>query len=32
MGHVICVDLIGKHGRAYEPTPEPSTRGVVDIR
>jgi hypothetical protein len=22
---------IGKHGHAYEPTPEPSTRGVVDI-
>ena len=22
---------IGKHGRAYETTPEPSTRGVIDI-
>ena len=22
---------IGKHGHAYETTPEPSTRGVVDI-
>ena len=22
---------IGKHGHAYEPTPELSTRGVVDI-
>jgi hypothetical protein len=22
---------IGKHGNAYETTPEPSTRGVVDI-
>ena len=22
---------IGKHGHAYEATPEPSTRGVVDI-
>ncbi len=22
---------IGKHGHAYEPTPEPSTRGLVDI-
>jgi len=22
---------IGKHGHGYEPTPEPSTRGVVDI-
>jgi hypothetical protein len=22
---------IGKHGHAYEPTPEPSARGVVDI-
>jgi hypothetical protein len=22
---------IGKHGHTYEPTPEPSTRGLVDI-
>jgi hypothetical protein len=22
---------IAKHGHGYEPTPEPSTRGVVDI-
>jgi hypothetical protein len=22
---------IGKHGHAYETTPEPSTRGVVDV-
>lgn len=22
---------IGKRGHAYEPTPEPSTRGVIDI-
>ena len=31
VGRLSNWNKIGKHGHAYEPTPEPSTRGVVDI-